>query len=54
MSESQQDPSANTARFRAFVDQAPPETTAPRVNTKLIAGIVAAIVVVIIIVAVAI
>jgi hypothetical protein len=53
MSESQQDPSANTARFRAFVEQAPPETSPSRVNAKLIGGIVVAIVIVVIILAVA-
>lgn len=51
MSESQQDPSASTARFRAFVDEAPPEQAARGTSRNwLIWGAVAAVAIIIIIV----
>ncbi len=57
MSESEQDPSANTGRFRAFVERRDEDATRRRVSSvspaALIAGVVAVIAVVIIIVAVA-
>jgi hypothetical protein len=57
MSEFEQDPSANTGRFRAFVERRDEDTTRARRSpvspAVLIAGVVAVIAVVILIVAVA-
>jgi hypothetical protein len=57
MSEFEQDPSANTGRFRAFAERRDEEATRARRSSVspavLIAGVVAIIAVVIIIVAVA-
>ena len=57
MSEFEQDPSANTGRFRAFVERGDEDATRRRVSSVspavLIAGVVVVIAVVIIIVAVA-
>jgi hypothetical protein len=57
MSEFEQDPSASTGRFRAFVERRDEDTTRARRSpvppAALIAGVVAVIAVVILIVAVA-
>lgn len=55
MAEFQQDPSANTGRFRAFVEQAnETEPKAPAVSRGMLIGVgVALLVVIIVIVAVA-
>ena len=57
MSEFEQDPSANTGRFRAFVERRDEDAPRGRVSSvspaAMIAGVVAVIAVVIIIVAVA-
>jgi hypothetical protein len=57
MSEFEQDPSANTGRFRAFVERRDEDTTRARRSpvspAVLIAGVVAVIAIVILIVAVA-
>ena len=57
MSEFEQDPSANTGRFRAFMERRDEDATRARRPSvspaTLIAGVVAVIVVVVIIVAVA-
>lgn len=50
MSESHQDPSANTGRFRAFVEEAPPEQAARGTKGWLIWGVVAAVVIIVVIV----
>jgi hypothetical protein len=57
MSEFEQDPSANTGRFRAFVergeDEAPPARRSSVSPAMLIAGVVVVIAVILIMVAVA-
>jgi hypothetical protein len=50
MSEMQQDPSANTARFRAFVQEAPQEPSAPAVSRGLLFGGIAVAVLIVIVV----
>jgi hypothetical protein len=57
MAEYEQDPSGNTGRFRAFVEQAQAEENATRSPAKsrgmLIGGVVLALVIIVVILAVA-